>query len=69
VAHAYNPSYSGGSDQEDHASKPAGANSSIRPYLGKTLHKNAEKRKKLPTQNRAGAVAQVAEHLPHKHRP
>jgi hypothetical protein len=23
VAHAYNPSYSGGRDQEDHGSKPA----------------------------------------------
>jgi hypothetical protein len=23
VAHAYNPSYSGGRDQEDHSSKPA----------------------------------------------
>jgi hypothetical protein len=23
VAHAYNPSYSGGKDQEDHSSKPA----------------------------------------------
>jgi hypothetical protein len=28
VAHAYNPSYSGGRDQEDHSSKPAWANSS-----------------------------------------
>jgi hypothetical protein len=28
VAHACNPSYSGGSDQEDHGSKPAQANSS-----------------------------------------
>jgi hypothetical protein len=28
VAHAYNPSYSGGRDQEDHGSKPAWANSS-----------------------------------------
>jgi hypothetical protein len=27
VAHAYNPSYSGGSDQEDRSSKPAWANS------------------------------------------
>jgi hypothetical protein len=27
VAHAYNPSYSGGRDQEDHDSKPALANS------------------------------------------
>jgi hypothetical protein len=28
VAHTYNPSYSGGRDQEDHGSKPARANSS-----------------------------------------
>jgi hypothetical protein len=27
MAHAYNPSYSGGRDQEDHGSKPAQANS------------------------------------------
>jgi hypothetical protein len=27
VAHTYNPSYSGGGDQEDHALKPALANS------------------------------------------
>jgi hypothetical protein len=35
VAHTYNPSYSGGRDQEDHGSKPAWANSSARPYLEK----------------------------------
>jgi hypothetical protein len=28
VAHTYNPSYSGGSDQEDHGSKPTQANNS-----------------------------------------
>jgi hypothetical protein len=33
VAHACNPSYSGGRDQEDRGSKPAQANSSSRPYL------------------------------------
>jgi hypothetical protein len=33
VAHACNPSYIGGSDQEDHSSKPAGANSSGAPIL------------------------------------
>jgi hypothetical protein len=38
VAYAYNPSYSGGRDQEDHSLKPAQANSS-RPYLKKPLHK------------------------------
>jgi hypothetical protein len=31
VAHAYNPAYSGGTDQEDHGSKPAQANSSRDP--------------------------------------
>jgi hypothetical protein len=39
VAHACNPSYSGGRDQEDHVSKPAWANSSARSYLEKTLYK------------------------------
>jgi hypothetical protein len=33
MAHTYNPSYSGGSDQQDLGSKPA------RPYLKKTHHK------------------------------
>jgi hypothetical protein len=47
VAHACYPSYSGGRDQEDRGWKPAQANSSLRPYLGKTFHKN-----------RAGGVAQ-----------
>jgi hypothetical protein len=39
VAHDCNPSYSGGSDQEDRDSKPAQANSSMRPYFEKTHHK------------------------------
>jgi hypothetical protein len=39
MAHAYNPSYSGGRDQEDHGLKPARSNNSIRPYLEKTLCK------------------------------
>jgi hypothetical protein len=39
VAHTYNPSYSEGRDQEDHGSKPAQAKSSVRPHLGKSLHK------------------------------
>jgi hypothetical protein len=38
-AHAYNPSYSGGRDQEDHGSKPVQANSSMRPYLEKPFTK------------------------------
>jgi hypothetical protein len=46
VAHTYNPSYSGGRDQEDQGSKPARANSSQDP-ISKTLHRN-----------RAGGVAQ-----------
>jgi hypothetical protein len=43
VAHAYNPSYLGGRDQEEQGSKPAWAN---RPYFQKTHHKK-----------RAGGVA------------
>jgi hypothetical protein len=40
VAHAYNPSYSGGRDQEDRGSVPVLANSlRERSYLKKTLHK------------------------------
>jgi hypothetical protein len=39
VGHNCYPSYSGGRDQEDHGLKPAWANSSVRPYLEKTLHK------------------------------
>jgi hypothetical protein len=35
VAHACNPSYSGGRDQEDCGSKPVQANSSTRHYLEK----------------------------------
>jgi hypothetical protein len=50
VAHACNPSYSGGRDQEECGSKP----------LGQTIHKTLSQ--KYPTQNRAGRVAQVVEH-------
>jgi hypothetical protein len=39
VAHAYNPSYSGGKDQEDLGSKLAWANSSTSPYLQKPYTK------------------------------
>jgi hypothetical protein len=39
VAHAYNPSYSGGRDQEDHGSKPAWVNSSTKTYLEKPFTK------------------------------
>jgi hypothetical protein len=35
VAHACNPSYSGGRDQEDHSSKPAQENSSQDPISKK----------------------------------
>jgi hypothetical protein len=36
VAHACNPGYSGGRDQEDCNSKPAPSKYFERPYLGKT---------------------------------
>jgi hypothetical protein len=38
VAHAYNPSYLGGRDQEDPGSKPGWANSSQNPLLKKKNH-------------------------------
>jgi hypothetical protein len=41
VAHACNPSYSGGRNQEDHSSKPARANSSRDPILKNLSHKRA----------------------------
>jgi hypothetical protein len=47
VAHAYNPSYSGGRDQEDSSSKPAQTNCWRDPILKKILHKK-----------RAGGVVQ-----------
>jgi hypothetical protein len=47
VAHAYNPSYLGGRDQEDRGLKPARANSLRDPISKKNLHKN-----------RTGVVAQ-----------
>jgi hypothetical protein len=53
VAHAYNPSYSGGRDQEDCGSKP-----------GQIVHENLSQKKKKKEQktithkNRAGGVAQ-----------
>jgi hypothetical protein len=40
VAHAYNPSYSGGRVQENHSLKPAWANSSRDPILKNPSHKN-----------------------------
>jgi hypothetical protein len=39
MAHFCNPSYSGGRDQEDHGSKPAQANISMRLYLEKSFTK------------------------------
>jgi hypothetical protein len=39
VTHAYNPSYSGGRDQEDQSLKPAQANKFKRLYLENTHHK------------------------------
>jgi hypothetical protein len=47
VAHIYNPSYSGGRDQEDHSSKPVQANSLRDLILKKTI-----------TKKKAGEVAQ-----------
>jgi hypothetical protein len=41
VAHACNLSYSGGSDQEDHGSKPAQANSSRDPISKTPITKRA----------------------------
>jgi hypothetical protein len=38
-AHAYNPSYSGGRDHEDHGSKPAWANSSHEPISKTSISK------------------------------
>jgi hypothetical protein len=32
MAHTYNPSYTGSRDEENHGSKPAWANSSMRPF-------------------------------------
>jgi hypothetical protein len=46
VAHACNPTYSGGSDQEDCSSKPSWANSLKDPIS------------KIPNTKRAGGVAQ-----------
>jgi hypothetical protein len=43
VAHAYNPSYSGGRDQEDCGLKPAWANSLQDLILKKTDHKKGLK--------------------------
>jgi hypothetical protein len=37
MAHAYNPSYLGGRDQEDCGSKPTRANSSRDPLLSKPI--------------------------------
>jgi hypothetical protein len=39
VAHAYNPSYSGGRDQEDHGLKPTQANSWRDPISKKPITK------------------------------
>jgi hypothetical protein len=42
VAHACNPSYSGGIDQENHGSKPAWANSSPDPISKTRITKSGE---------------------------
>jgi hypothetical protein len=56
VAHACNPSYSGGRDEEDHGLKPALANSSRDPISKKKNPKT--KTKQITLQKRAGGVAQ-----------
>jgi hypothetical protein len=42
VAYAYNPSYSGGRDQENHSSKPAWKNSLRDPILKNPPQKSAD---------------------------
>jgi hypothetical protein len=55
VAHACNPSYLRGREQEDWDLKPTGANSSRHPIL------------KIPnTKKKAGRVIQLVKHLPSK---
>jgi hypothetical protein len=56
VAHTCNPSYSGGSDQEDCGSKPALGKQFQRPFLKKTHHKKkglVAWLKHLPSKNEA----------------
>jgi hypothetical protein len=55
MAHAYNPGYLGGRDQEDLSSKPSKANSSWDPIL------------KISKQKRTGGVAQVVACPPSKY--
>jgi hypothetical protein len=57
VAHAYNASYWGGGDQEDHDSKPAQANSLRDPISKSPLHTHTHTHTHRHT-NRAGGVAQ-----------
>jgi hypothetical protein len=72
VAHACNPSYSGGRDQEDRSSKPAQANSSRDPISKKPITKKGLvewligvgpdcKKKKKKKCVGAGGIAQVVE--------
>jgi hypothetical protein len=49
VAHTYNPSYSGGRDQEDHGSKPACKNNSQDP-----MSKNTPPQKRARVPQRVG---------------
>jgi hypothetical protein len=46
MAHACNPSYSGGRDQENHSLKPAWANSPQEPILKKTIRKKCWRRRR-----------------------
>jgi hypothetical protein len=56
VAQAYNPSYLGGRDQEDHSSETSWANSLENPIL------------KVHNTKRADRITQEVEHLPSKHK-
>jgi hypothetical protein len=55
VAHACNPNYSGGRDQEDGGLRPAPAKSLQDPIS----KKKKKKKRKPPSQKRAGGVAKV----------
>jgi hypothetical protein len=61
VAHACNPSYSGGRDQEDHGLNPAPGKQFVRPYL--------KKKKKITTKRTGGAAqGKGPEFKPHYHK-
>jgi hypothetical protein len=65
VAHACNPSYSGGKYQEDRGLKPARANSSVRLYLGGEK-KNLHQKRGRGTSGVAQGVTSEFKHQYHK---